>query len=126
MKGELTTISLEELQGLMLTSDPALLEYAKASSPLLAGLFGSQLVFIIGLIPQPNRGYIWLQILPRCPNCELTSISPLAARRFIISALQRSGALTGHCNTEVGRRWWAGLGATFTHIRDDIFQFEIG
>lgn len=114
-------ISVETLAS-MSPPDPALMDYAKASSLMIAGIIFGQ-TFVIGIIPQPAYAYIWLQILPAKPALPLFSVRQI--KQFIAAILVEHHTLLGHCNTPIAKRWWASLGATFLPVHDDIFQFEI-
>ena len=118
MNGELKPISVQDMVNLLTLPKEHLnvmVEWAKKSDPLLAGMWGEDLVCLVGFIPPTmlsDTAYVWMH------STDLALEHPIAlgrfARRFIKAALERYPRLVGDCLNETSKRWLESLGAKFT------------
>lgn len=106
--------------------DPFVVQYAQQSNPLHAGIYGRELVCIMGLIAPTflsSSAYVWLQVYPPVRHHKLAFAR--AAKRWVTTQLQAHPILRGHCDNSDSIRWLASLGATFTPALESLVQFEI-
>lgn len=119
----LREITAEQMVELWPGLDPTVVEFAKASAPLIVALCGAEPTSFIGLIPMEDFVYIWMETLPGTDKHKLATARH--AKGLIRRALQRWPLIKGHC-LEGSRsiRWMQSLGATFFPTNPPTFEIH--
>jgi hypothetical protein len=108
MNGELRQISVWELCGLLRLPSAEMkptLDWARESDPLLAGMYTGELLCVLGLVPAPDRTYLWMTTTKA--GLQHPLILGRWARRWIPTLPK---PLVGHCSP-ASTRWLESLGA---------------
>lgn len=123
MNGEVFQITADQMVEF---NAPEAVEYAAGmSSHILIGVFGAEILCVIGFIPKTflsDTAYVWLHILEAGDRHKF-----MVARRasqVIERALAIYPHIIGHCFTKISRRWLTSLGAIF--LTEDTFEIRRG
>lgn len=136
MNGELYQISVEEMWRLVAAAPveipddgkPTMETFARLSAPLLAGMYGAELVCIVGLVPVTalsDTAYLWVQ--PTEAIHRHKTKFARYVRKWLRSDRIGYTTLRGHCLIEdiSGQDWVKWLGAEFGAPAGPVVPFTI-
>ncbi len=129
MNGELKHVPVDMMEALMeyhLDLSPKereiMLQAARVSRPLYAGMFGESLLCFVGLIPPTllsDNAYIWCYVTRDVARHRIAFAR--YAKRLIAELRQTYPVIYGHCFDETSCHWLESLGA----IKTSTTTFEI-
>lgn len=137
MNGELYQITVEQMKELISSADMDTIsgmdwewtiKFAEHSQPLLAGMYGAELVCIVGLIPctaLSDMAYLWVHTT-NAIHRHKTKFARYV-RCWLRSDKIQYTYLRGHClaNDTTGQSWVKWLGAEFGEADGPIIPFVI-
>jgi len=99
---------------------------AQFSIPLLAGMYGDELLSVFGFIPQTlltDNAHLWVYSTPAVENHK--TVFARTSKSVINNMLEQYSEIVGYCFTAKAQIWLRWLGAEFEQPRRGAHPFRI-
>jgi len=99
---------------------------AKYSQPLLAGMYGDELLAVFGFVPQTvlsDTAHLWVYSTPMVDDHK--TIFARTSKSVINTMLDQYSEIVGYCFTTKAMIWLRWLGAEFSPPRRSAHPFSI-